>query len=234
MIENRKKLFNLYFKVSNELKQYYFYKFNQVKFIDDFLNVFEEEKGASGVFKYFQSINRPLYKDGTQRTYKSFIEDYCCDLQWAKDRGYCGGSTIITPSPDPNENKKIPSPPPTTTIGSGCPSTSATEDDVKNGKEFIQRCVQGDIVTKIQKHLKKHGFNNVSKTGEPDGEFGSRTEGSVEAFQREKGLKVDGIVGPKTWAELIKDKTTTPITPVVPPKTTTEPDQGLEDIIGGW
>lgn len=35
-----------------------------------------------------------------------------------------------------------------------------------------------------------------------DGEFGPNTEKAVKAFQTEKGLSADGIVGAKTWAAL--------------------------------
>ena len=36
-----------------------------------------------------------------------------------------------------------------------------------------------------------------------DGVFGSRTDAAVRAFQQEKGLTVDGIVGPQTWRALV-------------------------------
>ena len=36
-----------------------------------------------------------------------------------------------------------------------------------------------------------------------DGIFGPRTEAAVEAFQRDAGIGVDGIVGPATWSLLI-------------------------------
>ena len=35
-----------------------------------------------------------------------------------------------------------------------------------------------------------------------DGDFGALTEAAVKAFQRDKGLKQDGVVGPKTWEKL--------------------------------
>lgn len=36
-----------------------------------------------------------------------------------------------------------------------------------------------------------------------DGSFGPLTEGAVRAFQQEKGLVVDGVVGRNTWGALI-------------------------------
>lgn len=40
---------------------------------------------------------------------------------------------------------------------------------------------------------------------EEDGIFGSVTEEAVKAFQKDKGLKVDGIVGVNTWRLLLND-----------------------------
>ena len=52
---------------------------------------------------------------------------------------------------------------------------------------------KGEVVRQIQKALKLY----------PDGIYGPNTKEAVKAFQRENGLKVDGIVGPATLARLI-------------------------------
>ena len=38
---------------------------------------------------------------------------------------------------------------------------------------------------------------------EADGHFGAKTESAVKAFQKQKGLPPDGIVGPNTWRALL-------------------------------
>ncbi len=60
---------------------------------------------------------------------------------------------------------------------------------------------KGDVnnqVKKLQKMLTENGYD----IGPVDGWFGAKTEKGVKAFQKERKLKVDGIVGKNTWAAL--------------------------------
>ena len=57
---------------------------------------------------------------------------------------------------------------------------------------YIQKGATGNSVKFIQQQLKVT----------VDGTFGDKTHVAVEALQSKHGLKVDGIVGPKTWAFL--------------------------------
>lgn len=59
--------------------------------------------------------------------------------------------------------------------------------------------LRGSDVERLQIKLRDFGFN----VGTPDGVFGPRTRDGVRAFQREKGLSVDGIAGPQTFSALI-------------------------------
>ena len=57
--------------------------------------------------------------------------------------------------------------------------------------------MQGDDVKSVQQALVSAGFG-VS----PDGVFGAITDAAVKLFQKQKGLTIDGIVGPSTRSAL--------------------------------
>jgi hypothetical protein len=61
----------------------------------------------------------------------------------------------------------------------------------------LRRRSSGTHVTVVQTQLRARGW-----TIEVDGSFGPGTERVVRTFQKHKGLKVDGVVGPATWAAL--------------------------------
>lgn len=58
---------------------------------------------------------------------------------------------------------------------------------------------QGTDVMKIQQALQLAGFS----PGPIDGKFGPQTKTAVQSFQSAQGIKIDGIVGPVTWARLL-------------------------------
>lgn len=66
------------------------------------------------------------------------------------------------------------------------------------GKQILTRGTHGGDVYELQGRLKLLGYY----TGPVDGHFGWRTYRAVRLFQYEFGLKVDGVVGPKTKLKL--------------------------------
>jgi murein L,D-transpeptidase YcbB/YkuD len=71
-------------------------------------------------------------------------------------------------------------------------SVPATVKDEEN----IIRVSAGALA--VQQALKKSGYY----TGAVDGKAGPATKKAVENFQKDQGLKVDGIVGQQTWDRL--------------------------------
>jgi len=55
-------------------------------------------------------------------------------------------------------------------------------------------------IKQVQMALKKAGFYK----GDIDGKQGPRTKEAIRAFQKARGLKVDGVVGKTTWQALSK------------------------------
>lgn len=69
-------------------------------------------------------------------------------------------------------------------------------------RRTLRKGSKGEDVVYLQQLL------NAKRDGaviDEDGIFGSATQALVEAFQREHGLVVDGIVGPLTWAALERE-----------------------------
>lgn len=60
------------------------------------------------------------------------------------------------------------------------------------GPRVLSRGDKGEDVAALQKRLR------VNATGKGRGVFGPQTEAAVKRFQKEHGLVVDGVVGPKT------------------------------------
>ena len=64
----------------------------------------------------------------------------------------------------------------------------------------LKKGSKGDYVQLLQTKLIMLGYDLGSYGA--DGDFGSKTTEAVKAFQKDRGLEVDGIVGKKTWEAL--------------------------------
>jgi peptidoglycan hydrolase-like protein with peptidoglycan-binding domain len=62
----------------------------------------------------------------------------------------------------------------------------------------LSRGASGSVVAALQKGLKKYG-TPPTDPGAIDGDFGPKTESAVKAYQQDRGVHVDGIVGDQTW-----------------------------------
>ena len=80
-------------------------------------------------------------------------------------------------------------------IGYGSLSSSTAAPKAKSSAAASS---DSPTTREVQRALKSAGFYQ----GTVDGKRGPATQQAVEEFQRINGLKVDGKVGPQTWAKL--------------------------------
>lgn len=80
-------------------------------------------------------------------------------------------------------------------------STDASKPDAVVKLPVLKSGSKSDSVKALQILLKGYGYS-LGKYG-IDGDFGNATKNAVEAFQTDKGLAIDGIVGAKTWSKLL-------------------------------
>jgi N-acetylmuramoyl-L-alanine amidase len=92
---------------------------------------------------------------------------------------YKGGNVGVIPDVPLAESKPAPAP--------------------TSGNPVCKRGLKGAGVKRMQGKLVEHGYKIAV-----DGIFGKGTEDAVKAFQRSRGLNVDGICGDSTWVELYK------------------------------
>ncbi|HMR50346.1 MAG TPA: peptidoglycan-binding protein [Arachnia sp.] len=79
-------------------------------------------------------------------------------------------------------------------------SVTGVVDDTTWGSLLpkLEKGSSGDAVIAMQQVLWERGYPL-----EVDGDFGPQTDRVVREFQTARGLEVDGIVGPRTWAALL-------------------------------
>lgn len=84
---------------------------------------------------------------------------------------------------------------------------------------------RGPEVERLQRLLNSHG---ARPSLDPDGNFGPLTAAAVREFQRSRGLTMDGIVGPQTWAAL---EGTSPQPGTAPPAGTGQQQASVDDFL---
>jgi LPXTG-motif cell wall-anchored protein len=127
------------------------------------------------------------------------------------------------------------------TLGAAKASASTVRPDIKLGSK-------GKYVTEAQELLRiATGLGDLLKV---TGVFDEDTKGATQQFQSLNKLKVDGIIGPKTWSALLgkavkrpaaaspakpaQTKTTTPPVPPVPePQLSVPPSSSPFPLIAG-
>jgi peptidoglycan hydrolase-like protein with peptidoglycan-binding domain len=62
----------------------------------------------------------------------------------------------------------------------------------------LSRGASGSVVTALQQGLKKYS-TPATDPGLVDGDFGPKTKAAVKAYQQDRAVHVDGIVGDQTW-----------------------------------
>ena len=91
-------------------------------------------------------------------------------------------------------------------LGAQAPAETSTRPTHVDQPPLLQRGDTGAPVRELQDRLRlAAGFR-----GPVDGQFGAATDRAVRAFQAERGLDVDGVVGSQTWAALRDDASPTP------------------------
>lgn len=81
--------------------------------------------------------------------------------------------------------------------------TAVEYSDEPAAKPMLKKGDKGSYVKLAQTYLLAKGYD-LGKWG-VDGDFGSATQAAVKAFQKDNGIKADGIIGSSTWEKLCND-----------------------------
>jgi hypothetical protein len=153
---------------------------------------YSSESSSNRLFDWcLVSINKVTSDYYWKKTFKDYVKTFACDLQWAKDAGYCETSNQQGGGNQGGGNQGGSS--------SSYSSCNISSSDIENGTT-VSKGVKCSIVGDIQRALQKHCYSLRD-----DNMFGPVTEGKVEDFQKSKGISpANGVVDSETWEELQK------------------------------
>lgn len=81
----------------------------------------------------------------------------------------------------------------------GRSSRTVTKSSSKSASSNMEDIIRVSATPRqVQTALKSAGYYN----GNIDGKIGSGSQKAIKDFQKDHGMKADGIIGKKTWAEL--------------------------------
>ncbi len=96
---------------------------------------------------------------------------------------------------------------------------------------FLKKGTQNQNVRRLQSRLKDMDYD----VGPVDGIFGPQTERAVMAFQTDKGLSIDGVVGNETWRALFAESLPVAIERLDAPPTYSQCFDIFDDFrLAGW
>ena len=78
-------------------------------------------------------------------------------------------------------------------------STNTAKGDYTVEMKNLEKGMSGENVRALQILLNGYGYNS----GTADGIFGAKTDAAVRAYQKAKGIQVDGIAGKNTMGRLL-------------------------------
>jgi N-acetylmuramoyl-L-alanine amidase len=149
-----------------------------------------------------------FYQGAVDGTYSQPTLDAVAQFQTAAGisaDGVTGPSTWQKLLPAPPEVTAAAEPPATpepTAPEPTAPESAASASNVSSqaplGPPILRAQATGSAVSQLQRELQELGYYE----GPIDGGFGEQTQVSVEKFQADQQLFVDGVVGPSTWDAL--------------------------------
>lgn len=164
--------------------------------------------GHTGLVEKVDTANKVVYTIEGNTRVDTYAENGGCVARHSYSYKSIGGTNRVNGFGRPNyEGVEV------NTAAKPLPNrgSSSTED---SSSSILEKGSFGAAVKTLQTMLNACGYN----CGDVDGDFGSKTDSALRAFQKAHGLVVDGEYGPKSKAALeavykAKQSSSTPVTP---------------------